>query len=144
MPADFIIKTGDLATFNPNFGQAIVVVAPGNMSGTAQFKVDGSIACVQGDEASVSVPGCVYTSGPFTIPGAGTLTIQTLGADQLGQKTSSSQKAVVLKGSTFTAQFTVSLQAFMPNPGGQPIPDPVPQYLGTGQFVTTNVRDKGT
>jgi len=142
VPADFIIKTGDLATFNPNFGQAIVVVAPGTMSGTAQFKVDGSIACVQGDEASVSVPGCVYTSGPFTVPGVGTLTIQTLGSDQLGQKTSSSQKAAVLKGSTFTAQFTVSVQATTPS--APPSFDPVPQYSGTGQFVTTNVRGKGT
>jgi len=140
--ADFIIKTGDLATFNPAFGTATVVVVPGNMSGTAQFKVDGSIACVQGDEAKVSVPGCSYVAPPFTIPGVGTLTIQTLGPDQTGKKTNSSQKAVILKGSTFTAQFTVSLPAGMPTPSG-PNPDPVPQYTGTGQFVTTNVRDKG-
>jgi hypothetical protein len=98
--ADFIIKTGDLATFNPNFGQAIVVVAPGTITGSARVKIDGSIACVQGDEASVSVAGVVYTSGPFTIPGVGTLTIQTLGPDQLGQKTSSSQKPVILKQRT--------------------------------------------
>ena len=142
--ADFIIKTGDLATFNPAFGTATVVVAPGNMTGSAQFKVDGSIACVQGDEAKVSVPGVAYVSPPFTIPGVGTLTIQTLGSDQLGQKTSSSQKPVILKGSTFTALFTVSLPAGMPTPSPPPPLDPVPQYSGTGQFVTTNVRDKGT
>ena len=142
--ADFIIKTGDVAMFNPAFGPATMVVVPGNITGSAKFSVDGSIACVQGDEASVSVPGVAYVSPPYTIPGMGTLTISALGADQLGQKTNSSQKAVVLKGSTFTAQFTVSLQAFMPNPGGQPLPVPVPQYSGTGQVVTTNVRDIGT
>jgi len=142
--SDFIIKTGDLATFNPTFGQAQVVVAPGQISGSAQFTIDGSVGCVQGDEASVSVPGASYVSGSFTIPGVGTLTIQALGSDQLGQQTTSSQKPVILKGSTFQALFTVSVQAFMPNPGGQPIPDPVPQYFGTGQFVTTNVRSKGT
>ena len=142
--ADFIIKTGDLATFNPAFGQATVVVVPANMTGSAQFKVDGSIACVQGDEAKVSVTGVQYVTAIHTIPGMGTLTIQTLGSDQLGQKTTSSQKPVILKGSTFTAQFTVSLKAQAPQPSGPPIPDPVPQYSGTGQFVTTNVRDKGT
>ena len=67
--ADFIIKTGDLATFNPTFGTATVVVVPANMTGSAQFKIDGSIACVQGDEAKVSVPGVVYISGGFTVPG---------------------------------------------------------------------------
>ena len=145
MPADFIVKTGDLATFNPQFGPALVAVVPGNITGSAQFTIDGSIGCVEGDEGTVSVPGVVYTVPPaFSIPGVGTLTIQTLGADQTGQKTSSSQKAVILKGSTFTAQFTVSTPSQAPQPSAPPVPDPVPQYTGTGQFVTTNVRVKGS
>jgi hypothetical protein len=104
--------------------------------------VDGQLVCVQGDEASVSVPGVSYVSPPFTAPGVGTLTIQSLGVDQLGQRTSSSQKPVILKGSTFTAQFQVTVQAKQVTPNGT-ILDPVPLYTGTGQFVTSNVRSKG-
>ena len=143
MPADFIVKTGDLAIFNPTFGQATVVPLPGNITGSSQINIDGSVACVQGDESSVSVPGVMYMTPTYPIPGTGTLTISALGADQLGQKTSSSQKSLILKGSTFTAQLAVSVPAQQPTAGG-PVPDPVPQYSGTGQFVTTNVRSKGS
>ena|SRR5438477_8627813 len=118
----------------------MVVVAPGNMSGSTQFTIDGSVGCVDGDEGKVSVLGCAYASPPFTVPGVGTLTIQALGADQTGKQTTSSQTAVILKGSTFTAQFTVTVQT--PPPGSSL--DPVPQYTRTGQFVTTNLRVEGT
>ena len=140
--SDFIIKTGDTATYNPNFGPALVVVAPGTITGSSRVNIDGSAACVQGDEASVSVP-VTYTNpgGSFATPGVGTLTISALGADQLGQKTSSTQKPVILKGSTYTALLTVQAPAVNPGTGA---PDPVPMYTGTGQFVTTNVKSKGT
>ena len=110
-----MIKTGDQAVFNPTFGAATVVVVPGTITGSAKGRVDGSISCVEGDEASVVVPGVAYMTPSFPAPGIGTLTIDALGADQKGQKTNSSDKAVILKGSTFTAKFTVSLQA--KNPG---------------------------
>jgi hypothetical protein len=141
--ADFIVKTGDQAIFNPTFGPATVVVAPGVITGSAQIKVDGSIGCVQGDESSVTVPGVAYISTPFTIPGVGTLTIAALGGDQLGKQTSSSQKPVILKGSTFTARFSVTVPAQQVTAGPN-VPDPTPLYSGTGQFVTTNVRSKGS
>ena len=139
--SDFIIKTGDTATFNPNFGPAIAVVAPGTITGSSRVNVDGAAACVQGDEASVTVP-VTYTNpaGAFVTPGAATLTISALGADQLGQKTSSTQKPLILKGSTYTALLTVQAPAANPTAG----PDPSPMYTGTGQFVTTNVKSKGT
>jgi Contractile injection system spike tip protein len=140
---DFIVKTGDVVTFNPTFGQATVVVVPGNITGSSKVNTEGSVACIQGDESSVSVPGVMYSTPQFSIPGAGTLTISALGSDQLGQKTTSSQKPFILKGSTFTAQFAVSMPAQQPTPSGT-VPDPVPQYSGTGQFVTSNVRCKGT
>jgi Contractile injection system spike tip protein len=125
----------------PNFGPAIVVVAPGTITGSSRVNIDGAAACVQGDEASVSVP-VTYSNpgGGFGVLGAGTLTISALGADQLGQKTSSTQKPLILKGSTFTALLTVQAPASNPTAG----PDPVPMYTGTGQFVTTNVKSKGT
>src|SRR6516225_8304304 len=97
--SDFIIKTGDTVTFSPNFTPAIVTVAPGTITGSSKVSIDGAIACFQGDEASVTVP-VTYISGAFTVPGAGTLSIQALGSDQLGQKTSSTQKPLILKGST--------------------------------------------
>lgn len=140
--SDFIIKTGDMAMFNPNFGPAFVVVAPGTITGSSKINIDGAIASVQGDESSVSVP-VAYTNpaGSFATPGAGTLTISALGGDQLGQKTSSASKPLILKGSTFTALLTVLAPAVNPGSGS---PDPTPQYTGTGQFVTTNVKSKGT
>jgi contractile injection system spike tip protein len=142
--SDFIIKTGDTVVFNPVFGPALVTVAPGTISGTGKAKVDGSIVCVLGDEASVTVSGVAYTVGLFTIPGTGTLTIAALGFDQIGKKTSSLQTAVILKGSTFTALFTASVRAGQPNPPSPPTPDPVGIFTGSGQFVTTNARVKGT
>ena len=138
--SDFIIKTGDTVTFSPAFTPAVVTVAPGTITGSSKVSIDGAIACIQGDEASVTVP-VTYINNGFATPGAGTLTIQALGADQLGQKTSSTQKPFILKGSTFTALFTVKAPAVNPNSG---VPDPTPMYTGTGQFVTTNVRSKGT
>jgi hypothetical protein len=142
--SDFIVKTGDTVVFTPAFGPALVVVAPGTISGTGKAKIDGSIICVLGDEGSVVVSGVAYTVGAFTIPGAGTLTIAALGSDQVGTKTSSLHNAAILNGSTFTARFTASLPAGQPNPSGPPTPDPVGTFTGSGQFVTTNVRVKGT
>jgi hypothetical protein len=140
--SDFIITTGDTVTFNPNFGPALVVVAPGTITGSSRVNIDGAAACVQGDEASVSAP-VTYTNPAATLatPGAETLTISALGADQLGQKTSSTQKPLILKGSTFTALLTVQAPASNPAVGAT---DPVPMYTGTGQFVTSNVKSKGT
>jgi hypothetical protein len=141
--SDLILKTGDQAMFNPTFGLATVVVVPGTITGSGTGRVDGSIFCVEGDETSVTVPGVAYMTPQFSIPGIGTLTIDALGGDQTGQKTNSSQKAVILKGSTFTAKFTVTLPAGQPT-SGPPNPDTTPSYSGNGQFVTTNVRTKGT
>jgi hypothetical protein len=141
--SDFIVKTGDQAMFSPAFGVATVVVVPGSITGSGTGRVDGSIFCVEGDEASVVVPGVAYMTASFPIPGSGTLTIDTLGSDQSGQKTNSSQKAVIIKGSTFTAKFTVVLPASVVV-AGAPSFDSVTSYTGSGQFVTTNVRSKGT
>jgi hypothetical protein len=65
--ADFVVKTGDLATFNPTFGAAIVIVAPGNLTGSGRFKIDGQLVCVQGDEATDSVPGIGLLSRKFNV-----------------------------------------------------------------------------
>lgn len=141
-----ILKTGDQAIFMPTFGPAIVTVAPGIITGSAaQVTIGGIAVCVDGDERSVQVPGCVYISGSFVTPGVGTLSIQTLGADQKSRKTKAMGKFVLLKGTMFTAKFQVMSPAMQPNPPAPPVPDPMPMYTGQGQFVTTNmtVMDKG-
>lgn len=94
---DFVLFDGDQAVFIPVFGSAIVATTPGNIkvwgarrrlsachswhmtfrvlflfflqcTGPADEKTNLKI-CVQGDEKSVQVPGIVYTSAPYTIPG---------------------------------------------------------------------------
>jgi hypothetical protein len=140
---DFIIKTGDQAIFNPTFPPATVVAAPGVITGSGQATLDGAMVCVQWDEASVVVAGVSYVSPPFAIPGVGTLTIAALGPDQVAQKTTYMKKPAILKGSKFTARFSVMVPAMQATPGG-PVPDPVAVYTGTGTFVTTNALSTGS
>jgi hypothetical protein len=135
--------TGDQAVFSAMFTPATVVPMPGQITGSGQATVNGAQVCVQGDESSVQVPGVMYISPPFTIPGAGMLTIAALGSDQIAQTTNYVSKPAILKGSTFTAQFSVMVPAQQATPGG-PVPDPTPMYMGTGQFVTSNTTSKGS
>lgn len=141
--ADFILTTGDLAMFNPLFGAAVVTVIPGNLVGTGKAMVNKKMICVDGDEKTVMVPGCPYMTPVFSIPGVGMLSISSLGADQKAKRTKSNNKPVLLKGSTFNAKFQVMVPAQQPTPGG-PVPDVTPQYSGTGTFITTNFRVRGT
>ena len=85
--SDFILITGDKAIFLPNFGAAIVVVQPGDMEGSGPATFDGKKVCVDGDENNVSVPGCTYMTPQYSIPGSGTLSIDSLASDQKAQKT---------------------------------------------------------
>lgn len=141
--ADLILITGDKAIFNPTFGAATVVVQPGTLVGSGKGKINGKPICVDGDEKKVIVPGCNYMTPQYSIPGVGTLSIQSLGGNQKAQQTKSGSKLVLLKGSTFTAKFQVMTPAQQPSPGG-PIPDSTSQYSGSGSFITTNVKIKGT
>ncbi len=143
--SDAILVTGDMAMFQPSFGAATVVVAPGTLSGSARAMIGGVPACVKGDEALVMVPGCMYQTPVYSIPGVGMLSIESLAGDQVAQKTKSGGKPVLLKGGNFNAKFQVMVPAMQPPPGpGSPIPDATPSYSGQGSFVTTNVRVKGS
>ncbi|MEH1794094.1 hypothetical protein [Nostoc sp.] len=140
---DFILITGDRVIFNPIFGKAIVVVRPDTLTGTGKATVNKKTICIDGDENKVIVPGCPYTSPPFVTPGTGTLSIQSLAPNQKARRVKSRGKAVLLKGTTFTAKFQVmvpAMQASIP----APIPDPLLLYTGTGTFMTTNFRAKAT
>jgi hypothetical protein len=93
--------------------------------------LNGKKVCIVGDEAGVSVPGCAYTSGPFTIPGVGTLKVASLGANHTARQTNTGGRPLLLKGSNFIAKFEVQTAAKQPPPGpGGPIPDSARQYTG--------------
>jgi hypothetical protein len=82
------------------------------------------------------VAGAVYFTPAFSIPGAGTLTIESLGPDQKAQKGKSGGRVFILRGSKFRARFQVNAPATAPSGGA----DPTPIYSGTGSFITTNTR----
>ena len=142
--SDFILMEGDIAQFMPNFGAAVVIPLPGTLQGSGLATLNAKKLCVDGDEKNVSVPGCVYMTPQYCIPGSGTLKIDSLAGDQKAKKMKTGGKAVLLKGSNFTAIFEVQSPAQQPTPAG-PIPDATPQYGGgTGQFITTNAKFKAS
>ena len=140
--SDYVVIDGDLAMFNTAFGAATVVVRPGLLAGSGGATVGGKRVCIEGDETSVSVPGCTYFTPSHPQAGTGTLSIDSLAADQIASKTQSGKKLVLLVGSTFNAKLTVAAPAMQPTPTG-PVPDTTLQYMGTGSFSTTNTKLKG-
>jgi len=142
---DYILIDGDKAIFMPNFAAAVVVVQPGSLKGSGPATLNGKNMCVDGDEKSVSVPGCTYITPQYSIPGSGTLKIASLAANQKAQKTKTGSKPVLLKGGNFKAEFDVQNPAKQPPPGpGSPIPDTTMQYSGSGTFMTTNMKFQGS
>ena len=142
---DYILIEGDKASFVPSFGAAVVIVQPGTLQGSGPATLNGKKICVDGDEKDVSVPGCTYMTPQYSIPGSGTLKIASLAGDQEASKTQTGGKAVLLKGSSFTAKFEVQSPAQQPPPGpGSPIPDATPEYSGSGTFMTTNTKFQGS
>ncbi len=142
---DFILIDGDKAIFLPNFGPAVVVVQPGTLAGSGPATLDGKALCVDGDETKVEVPGCVYMTPQYSIPGTGTLKIDQLAPNQKALKTNTGGKKVLLKGGDFMAKFKVDNPAKQPPPGpGSPIPDSMMEYPGSGSFITTNIKFQGT
>jgi hypothetical protein len=140
---DFVLIDGDQALFVPAFGSATVVVQPGRLTGSGPLKVSGKRACVSGDEGSVSVPGCAYAAPPYVIPGTGALAISALAEDQLAPTSKTGGVELMVKGSQFTAKFSVESPAMQPPPGpGSPIPDSMTEYSGSGSFQTTNTEMK--
>lgn len=140
--SDYTMIDGDTVQFLPNFGAAIVVVQPGTLQGSGPATLEGKALCVEGDEQNVSVPGCMYITPQYSIPGTGTLSIDSLADDQLASKTQTGGTPLVLKGGQFNAKFEVQSPAQQPTPGG-PVPDASPSYSGNGMFITSNAKFKG-
>lgn len=141
---DYVLIDGDLAIFQPTFGAATVVVLPGTLTASGPATLTGKKLCIVGDEKSVAVRGCMYITASHPIPGTGTLEIASLAGDQQASKTSTGSTKMMLVGSSFTAKFTVQSPAQQPAPPGPPVPDATPQYSGTGKFVTTNMKLRGS
>lgn len=144
---DFILADGDTAMFLPTFGVAVVIVRPGILKGSGPATLGGKKLCVDGDEKKLTVPGCTYMTPQYSIPGLGTLSIESLAPNQKATKTQTGGKAVLLKGTQFTAKFEVMTPAMQP-PAPPAIPSPVPDamrsYTGMGMFITTNLKFQGT
>lgn len=139
---DYVLIDGDQAIFDAAFEDATVVVQPGKLVASGPATVGDTKMCIAGDEASVSVPGCAYTTKIYSVPGTGTLEIAALGGDQTATKTQSGGTKVLLVGSTFTARFKVVVKA-QPPPNSGP-PDGKPEYSGSGHFETTNTKFRGS
>src|SRR5689334_21719240 len=105
---DYVLIDGDQAIFMPTFGAATVAVQPGKLTASGPGTVGNKPMCVEGDESSVSVPGCMYMTPQYSIPGVGTLEIAALAGDQKASKTQTGGKKVLLVGSNFDAKFKVS------------------------------------
>ena len=136
--ADLILIDTDQVIFNPTFGAATVMVQPGQLQGSGPATLDGKKICVDGDETRVEVPGCPYITPQYSIPGNGSLKIDSLADNQKADKTRTGGKAALLKGGHFTARFEVQSPAQQPAPPGLPIPDATPQYSGQGIFIAAN------
>lgn len=142
--ADYVLIDGDQAIFVQAFGAASVIVRPGELVAQGPATLGGQPVCVDGDERSVKVPGCPYTTPVHSIPGVGTLEVAALADDQRARKTRSGDAPVLLVGSTFTAKFTVTRPAEKPPPPpGPPVADATVVYSGSGRFQTTNTKLRG-
>jgi len=140
--ADYIVIDGDTAQFLPAFGAAMVVVQPGTMQGSGPATLNGKALCIEGDEGNVSVPGCMYMTPQYSIPGVGTLSIDALANDQIATKTQTGGTALLLKGGQFNAKFEVQSPA--QQPASPPVPDATPSYSGNGMFISNNTKFQGT
>ncbi len=140
--SDHILIDGDEASFDPSFGAATVVVQPGTLTGNGQATLNGNKLCIDGDESTVSVANCQYTTPSFPIPGFGTLQIASLAGDQTAQKTLSGDTPVLLVGSSFKARFVVTTPAQLVTPAGTQT-DKTLEYSGAGTFITTNTKFTG-
>lgn len=134
---DKVLTDGDQVVFLPVFGVATVIVQPGRIAGTGKASIGGKPVCVDGDERDVQVTGCSYITASHPLPGVGTLKIASLAPNQQALQSASKGKPLLLKGALFIARFEVQSPAQQPTPAG-PVPDPMPQYSGQGQFMPAN------
>lgn len=135
---DFVLRTGDTVKITiPPPAVIPALEAPVPLQGSAAtLTVCGLVACLLGDELPPSLrEPLAYTAPPFTIPGMGTLML-TLNPSNLTAQTRSGQP-LLIKGTAFTAMFTVTEPAQQPTAAG-PVSDLVTAKPGTAEFITSN------
>jgi hypothetical protein len=137
-----VIKTGDFIRITI-FPPAVVpmLLAPAPLVGSsADVKVMSMPVCLEGDELSPMLKAPMpYTSPPFVTPGMGTVSVTLLPLNKT--MLTKNGKAMLIKGTPFPAEFTVSGPAMQPTPVG-PVPDPVAKKPGMAEFITTNATVK--
>jgi hypothetical protein len=143
MPADFIIKTGDMIRVTI-FPPPIVppLMAPIPMIGTSKDKmVNNMPVCLEGDELPPMIRAPMpYTAPPFVTPGTGMVSV-TITPLNKTLMTKNGGKAILIKGTPFIAEFQVMAPTMQPM-APSPIPDPVLKKPGMAEFITTNVTVK--
>ena len=96
--------------------------------------------CLEGDELPPILRSPQpYTAPPFVTPGTGLVSVRITPTNKTLQ--TKNGKAILIKGTPFTAEFQVVVPAMQPTPGG-PVPDPVAKKPGIAEFITTNVTVK--
>jgi hypothetical protein len=142
MPADFIIKTGDMIRITI-FPPAIVppLMSPIPLIGSStNLTVSNMPVCLEGDELPPMLMAPLpYTAPPFVTPGTGTVSVTLTPMNKT--LLTKNGKAILIKGTPFMAEFQVMAPAMQPTPAG-PLPDPVAKKPGMAEFVTTNVTVK--
>lgn len=138
MPADFVMRTGDMIQITiPPPCVIPTIIAPVPLVGTGvMVKVLSMPICLEGDELPpMLLAPQTYLSPPYVTPGVGMLKVTLAPTNKT--MTTKNGKAILIKGSTFIAEFNVMAPAMMPTPGG-PVPDPLLKKPGTAMFITTN------
>ena len=137
MALDYIILNNDMIQITidpPTICPTLMAPVPLVASGFST--VNDMAVCLEGDELPPSLQApMAYTSGAFSIPGMGTVAVSLASANKT-QINTDTDKAMLLKGQTFQAKFSVTVPAMQPGPA--PTPDPVATKSGTAQFITTN------
>lgn len=137
MALDYIIVNNDMIqiTLEPP-AVCPMLMGPVPLIASGSSTVNDMAVCLVGDELPPSLQApMAYTSGAFTVPGMGTVSL-TLQSANKTQMATDSEKAMLLKGQAFQAKFSVTVPAMQP--GAVPTPDPVATKSGTAQFITTN------
>ncbi|MEM7370300.1 MAG: hypothetical protein AAF587_16955 [Bacteroidota bacterium] len=135
----YIVIDNTKVTFNIP-GPTYMGLTQTTIAASGPATISGTKVCVIGDESKVELP-IGYTAAGFTVPGKGKMIIKMLLPDQIGMKTNSGGKSVILQGAIFMALFIVETPAQIPPPVSTP--DPMPMYIGTGKFEDNNTKFSG-
>lgn len=130
--SNFVIVDNDTLQFGVTFGMYTVTpIEPCMIKASGIAQIMNKKVCVSGDEKKVSIKA-TYMNATYPTPGTGSITISSLGSDQLANFAKSTMPLIVT-GSQFSALFTPQSPAS--NPQG-PEAGPSPQ-TGNGKFINS-------